>query len=156
VRPLGTWTRRPFALNRRERRDSDRHGFAFIAALICQWKAKSQGFTPNYAPQGVIFVTFGETPNELVRMPSSVPGTWRLSLRCTKFRRDWRHFGHRLAPGPDRLRGEARSGPLPFFFWWQCWHRGGQRRPSTWRAGDGRGAKDDIGSRAGIASPGSC
>ena len=34
-----------------------------------------------------------------------VIGTWRLSLRCTKFRRDWRYCGHRLAPGPDRLRG---------------------------------------------------
>ena len=32
-------------------------------------------------------------------------GTWRLSLRCTRFRRDWRHCGHRLAPGPYRLRG---------------------------------------------------
>jgi hypothetical protein len=31
--------------------------------------------------------------------------TWRLSLRCTKLRRDWRYCGRRLAPGPDRLRG---------------------------------------------------
>ena len=35
----------------------------------------------------------------------SARGTWRLSLRSTKFRRDWRYCGHRLAPGPDRLRG---------------------------------------------------
>src|SRR5208337_3272996 len=45
---------------------------------------------------------------------NSASGTWRLSLRCTKFRRDWRHCGHRLAPGPDRLRGLCRVGPGNF------------------------------------------
>jgi putative ABC transport system substrate-binding protein len=38
----------------------------------------------------------------LAREPNG--GTWRLSLRCRKFRRDRRYCGHRLAPGPDRLQ----------------------------------------------------
>ena len=32
----------------------------------------------------------------------SAIGTWRLSLRCIKFRRDGRYSGHRPTPGPDR------------------------------------------------------
>src|SRR5271157_3274552 len=33
---------------------------------------------------------------------------WRLSLRCTKFRRDWRHCGNRLSPARREL-AEART-----------------------------------------------
>ena len=41
----------------------------------------------------------------LLRLLTAAFGTWRLSLRCTKSRRDRRHCGHRLAPGPNCLRG---------------------------------------------------
>ena len=34
------------------------------------------------------------------RRGMSSPGTWRLSLRCTKFRRDGRYSGHRPTPAP--------------------------------------------------------
>jgi putative ABC transport system substrate-binding protein len=36
----------------------------------------------------------------LLHLLTAAFGTWRLSLRCTKFRRDWRYCGHRLAPAP--------------------------------------------------------
>jgi hypothetical protein len=39
-------------------------------------------------------------PSLLALATSRREHTWRLSLRCTKFRRDRRYCGHRPAPGP--------------------------------------------------------